>query len=68
MKLLEEPGIAVSISIIIFGIALALPNITFGYFGFDFSKFPTSAITVLRLGLITLAVTIGTQPLENKWM
>lgn len=68
MKYLDEPGFAVSIAIFIFGLALALPNISLGYFGFDFSTFPTSAITIMRLGLIALAVTIGTRPLESDFI
>lgn len=63
--LLDDSGIAISLTIIIFGIALALPAINLGKFGLDFSTFPTSAITVLRIGLIGLGIAIGLKPLQD---
>lgn len=64
-SLLDDPGIALSLTIVIFGLALALPYISFGDFGFDFGTFPTSAITIIRIGLIGLAITIGLKPLQK---
>jgi len=66
MSLLEEPGFAISISIIILGLALGLPSLSLGDFGLDFSQMNTLVISVLRLGLISLAVVIGTRPLRDE--
>lgn len=63
---LDDPGIALSITIILFGLALALPSISFGDFGFDFAQFPSSAITIIRIGIIGLAITIGLKPLDKE--
>lgn len=66
MSLLEDEGVAISISLFLFGIALGLPNLTLGVFGFDFSKFPVTVITIMRIGIIGLALSIGLKPLEKK--
>lgn len=66
MSILNDEGFAIGIAVILFGLALGLPNLTFGMFGFDFSKFPTTVITVVRLGIIILAVSIGLKPIEDK--
>lgn len=62
---LDDPAVAVSISIILFGIALGLPSISFGKFGWDFGTFPTTTISVMRLGIISLAIAIGLKPLGD---
>lgn len=62
---IEDTGLSLSISVIILGLALALPDITFGIFGFDFSKFNPVVISIIRLGLIGLAISIGLQPIEK---
>lgn len=65
MTLIEDEGVAISIAIIIFGIALGLPNINLGIFGVDFSAFPTLVITTMRIGLIGLALSIGLKSIES---
>lgn len=66
MSYLNDTGIAISISIILLGLALGLPNIELGIFGIDFGEFSTSVIAVIRIGLVGLAISIGLKPLENK--
>lgn len=66
MSYLDDTGIALSITIILLGFALGLPNIDLGIFGVDFSKFNTTVTTVLRLGIIGLGISIGLKPLEKK--
>lgn len=63
---LEDAGISLSLAVIILGFALALPSVDFGIFGLDFSEMSTTVISILRLGLIGLAISIGLQPLDNK--
>lgn len=65
MELLEDKGIAIGIAVFLMGLALALPDLTLGIFGFDFSEFPVAVITVLRIGLIIIAVSIGLKPIET---
>lgn len=66
MSILDDTGIALSTTIIILGLALGLPNIELGIFGIDFSQFSSTVITVIRLGLVGLAISIGLKPLEDK--
>lgn len=66
MSAFDDTGIAMSTTIILFGFALALPNIELGIFGIDFSTFPTTVNTLIRIGIIGLAVSIGLKPIENK--
>lgn len=63
---LNDSGTAISTSIILLGVALALPNISLGNFGLDFSQFSTISITIIRLGIIALAINIGLKPLDSK--
>jgi len=62
---MKDPAFTLSISLILFGVALGLPYIELGIFGLDFSEFPTAVITILRLGIISLAVAIGLKPLQS---
>ena len=66
MSILDDEGYAIGIAVILFGIALGLPNIELGIFGFDFSQFPVTVLTVMRIGIIIIAITIGLKPLENN--
>lgn len=66
MSILDEEGYAIGIAVILLGIALGLPNIELGIFGFDFSQFPVTVLTVIRIGIIIIAITIGLKPLENN--
>jgi len=65
MSWLDDPAITISVAIILFGIALGLPYIDLGIFGIDFGEFPTGVITILRLGIIALAIAIGLKPLSD---
>lgn len=65
MAVIEDTGLSLSLAIIVLGIALGLPNLSFGMFGFDFSKMPPLVISILRLGLIGLAISIGLKPIEK---
>lgn len=66
MGYLDDPSIAISISIILLGFALGLPNVELGIFGIDFGAFSNGTLIILRLGIIALALSIGIKPLENK--
>lgn len=66
MSILDDEGFAIGIAVILLGIALGLPNLELGIFGFDFSEFPVTVLTVMRLGIIIVAITVGLKPLENK--
>lgn len=68
MAYLDDTAIALSISLILFAVALSLPsiNITFPFelhFGADL---PGGVLTVFRLGIIGLAVAIGSKPLSQS--
>jgi len=65
MAIIEDTGLSLSLAVIILGLALGLPSLDFGMFGFDFSKMSPVVISILRLGLIGLALTIGLKPIEN---
>jgi len=62
---IKDTGLSLSLAVIILGIALGLPNLTLGLFGFDFSKMPPTVIAILRLGLIGIAISIGLKPINN---
>lgn len=66
MAYLDDPGIALSITIILLGFALGLPSIELGIFGIDFSQFNGTVITILRIGIIAFAISIGLKPIERK--
>lgn len=65
-SLLDDPTFAVSLSILMLGLALGLPYITFGDFGLDFGTFPNTAITVMRIAIIGMAIAVGMKPLGGK--
>jgi len=65
MSILDDEGFAIGTAVILFGMALGLPNVNLGVLGFDFSQFPVAVITVMRLGIIIVALSIGLKPLEK---
>lgn len=67
MSYLDDTAIALSVSLILFAVALGLPtvNITFPFelhFGADLSG---GVLTLFRFGIIGLAIAIGTKPLNK---
>lgn len=66
MSILNDEGFALGVAVFLFGIALGLPNLELGVLGFDFSQFPVLVITVMRLGIIIVALSVGLKPLEKE--
>lgn len=68
MGFLDEPSYAISTAIILLATALALPyiNITFPielHLGEDL---PTIVTTIMRIGVIALAIAVGSKPLSDN--
>lgn len=66
MPRFEDPGIAISIAIILFGIAFALPYLSLGNFGLNMADVPTTALSIIRLGIISLGVVIAIKPIRKQ--
>ena len=65
MAVIEDTGLSISVAILILGVALGLPHISFGELGLDFGAMPATVIAILRLGLIGLALSVGLKPIEK---
>lgn len=68
MGFLDDTAIAISVSIMLFGLALALPyiEITFPIELMIEEDLPGLVVTILRLSIISLAVAVGSKPLTKE--
>lgn len=68
MAVFDDTGYAVATTLMLFAIAIALPDVVINW-PFDLNigqDFSTLAISLMRLGLIALAVNIGLKPLSDN--